>query len=362
MSGRPGSRRRVGLLAALLVVGVGVQWPFSARAATCSAAEGQALIEAGLYQRAIREFTCVIDAEPTGVDGYRGRVEAQLLLQRFAAAHADYILLSAIVEPVHPDASTTIFAHYSTRLAADPRSVPALTGEAFARWYFFDYPQGIQVLNKLLEVRPDDLFGTLFRGSSRLLQGVHKDRGVVDLDRAIDLAPSSPDVHFFVADAYTYGRFDPQRAFAEATIALDGGLDTPRVHAILAAALNAFGERLAAAGHVDTHIDMVTTELVATTPIAVGTTRRFDLVHGRTLSIPVIAGAGERVSISTSSHDFFDTIAVLLDESGSPLVGADDTVKYFAAIDFVAPTSGTYLFVVTSFESVSAGELIVTRR
>src|SRR5687768_17571713 len=132
MSGRPNSRLRVVLLATLLVIGIGTQWPFSASAATCSAADGQALIDAGLYQRAIREFSCVIDSDPTGVEGYRGRVEAQLLLDRFAAAHADYIRLSAIVEPVHPDASTTIFAHYGARLAVDPRSVSALTGEAFA--------------------------------------------------------------------------------------------------------------------------------------------------------------------------------------------------------------------------------------
>ncbi|HEY3485753.1 MAG TPA: tetratricopeptide repeat protein, partial [Ilumatobacteraceae bacterium] len=306
-------------------------------AATCSAAEGQALIDAGQSRRAIREFTCLIDADPTGVEGYRGRAEAKLLLGRFADAHADYIRLSAIVEPVHPDASTTILGGYDARLAADPRSISALTGAGFARWYFFDYPQAIQVLDRLLEVEPDDVFGTLFRGSSRLLQGVHKDRGVLDLDRAIALAPSSPDVHFFVADAYTYGRFDPQRAFVEATIALDGGLDTSRVQAILAAALSAFGEQLAAASHIATHIDTVTTELVPAAPISVGAIRRFDLVHGRTIAIPIVATAGERIVITTSSHAFYDTIAVLLDADGVPLVGSDDTVKYFAAIDTVAP-------------------------
>jgi len=73
--------------------------------------------------------------------------------------------------------------------------------------------------------------------------------GVADLDYAIALAPDSPDVRYIVADAYTYGLFDPQRAFAEATFAFEAGLDTPRVHAILGSAYSAFGDVAAAAAH-----------------------------------------------------------------------------------------------------------------
>lgn len=65
---------------------------------------------------------------------------------------------------------------------------------------------------------------------------------------------------------------DPQRAFAEASLALSWVLDTPRVHAILASSYNAFGDRLSAAAHIKTHIDMVTTELISTNPLDPGTT------------------------------------------------------------------------------------------
>jgi hypothetical protein len=50
--------------------------------------------------------------------------------------------------------------------------------------------------------------------------GATKNQGLADLDRAIALAPSSPDVRFIVSDAFTYGLSDPQRAFAEASLAL----------------------------------------------------------------------------------------------------------------------------------------------
>jgi hypothetical protein len=36
--------------------------------------------KAGILPQAISEFTCVIEAEPTEAEGYRGRIEAQLLL------------------------------------------------------------------------------------------------------------------------------------------------------------------------------------------------------------------------------------------------------------------------------------------
>jgi len=72
-------------------------------------------------------------------------------------------------------------------------------------------------------------------------RGTSRAEGAADLDRAI--APESPGVRFIVADAYTYGNVpDPQRAFAEASFELAGGLNTPRVHAIFASAYLALGK------------------------------------------------------------------------------------------------------------------------
>jgi hypothetical protein len=194
------------------------------------------------------------------------------------------------------------------------------------------------------------------------LKGASRAAGAADLEYAIALAPDSPDVHFLVADAYTYGALaDPTRAFEEASIALAGGLDTPRVHAMLAAAYNAFGNTQQAAIEIKRHLDLVTTELVVTAPLATGSSMTLDLVGRRTFEIPVAVIAGQPLPIATKMHDYWDTILVVLAPNGTPVIGADDTFKYFAALDWVPAVSGTYRIWVTSFESVSTGELVASR-
>jgi len=334
----------------------------SAYGASCTAEQGQLLIDQGRYKQAINEFTCVIDAQPTEVEGYRGRIEAQLLLGEYSNSFGDYARLTAVVTPVHPDAQTTILTGYAARLDAAPNSIPALTGASFARWAFFDYLGAIHLLDQLLALEPANPYGNLFRGSSRLLKGHAVNDGVGDLDYAIALAPASPDVHYIVADAYSYGLSDPNRAFTEATFALNGGLATPRVHAILGSAYLAFGNVAAAAAHIQTHIQLVTTGLVTTSALPLGTTLERAVVPGQTLDIPLVVNAGEKVSIVTSSHDYWDTILVLLDSNGFPVLGSDDAWKYFAAFDWTAPLSGTYRMRVTIFEGVITGTLRVSRK
>jgi tetratricopeptide (TPR) repeat protein len=354
-AGGPLVTRMLGLALATAVL---VSAP-AAQAASCTPEQGQAFIDTGRLEHAVREFTCVIDAQPTAVEGYRGRIEADLLLGRYSDALGDVARITARVLPVHPDAEQTVLAHYAERLAVAPDDVAALTGASFAQWSAYDYVHAIPLLDRLLEVRPDDVYGNLFRGSSHMLRG--KVRGAADLERALSLAPDSPDVRFIVADAYTYGVPDLERAFAEASLALDGGLDTPRVHAILAAAYNTFGDLLAGATHIRRHLELVTTEVLTAPALTPGETLGLDLVPGRTYAIPVAATAGETISISTSSRDIWDSIALLLAPDGSPVVGSDDANAYFAEFEWVADETATYMLHVTSFEAVSTGELDVTR-
>lgn len=329
----------------------------------CSVEHGQSLIDAGRYKQAVQTFTCVIGVDPTAADGYRGRAEAELMLGLFSDALRDYTRITAFVLPVHPRAAQDIVNGYATRLDATPAAIPALTGLSFAHWYFFNYPAALHVIDDLLVAQPNDLYGTLFRGSSRVLLGAGRAAGAADLERAIALAPSSPDVRFIVADAYTYGSLaDAQRAFDEATLALNGGLNTPRVRAILAASYLAFGNLAAAADQIDVHIDQVTTELVPTAPLAAGGSLSLQLVPGRTFDIPVPVVAGATAVIATSSKDFWDTILVLLAPDGTPVVGSDDYKGYFAGLAWIAPATGTYRLRVTSFEGVSTGTLSVGRK
>ena len=327
----------------------------------CNASKGQDYIDKGHYDQAIREFTCLIETQPTEAEGYRGRAEAELLLGRYSDALRDLAHVTAYVVPVHPDAPAIIHAGYAARLAADPENITALTGAMFARWWSYEYPETIDLANQFLAVQPNHLFAHLFRGSSRLLSDVDVTAGIADIEYALALAPDNPHLRFVVADAYTYGLFDPDRAFAEASAALAGGLDSPRVHAILATVYLAYGNQLSAATHFKRHFDLVTTEIVPAAPLAAGGSHTLGLVPGRTLEIPVATIAGETVSIRTTSADMWDTIAVMLAPDGTPVVGGDDFIDYFAGFDWVATSTATYKLRVTSFESINTGNVTVSR-
>ena len=350
--------RHVACATALLVVG---PTAFALAQQPCTVEDGQNDIDQGKYRSAVRKFSCVIDAQPTEVEGYRGRAEAELLLGLYSDAMRDYGRVTAVVMPVHPDVASALVAGYAARLAADPENIPALTGASFVRWWLFDYAQATHLLNQLLAVRPNDVYGNLFSGSSRLLRGA-TNAGVRDLEYAITLAPESPDVHWIAGDAYTYGLPDPHRAFAEATLALNGGLDTPRVHAILANSYVAFGDRPAATVHIMRHFDLVTTAVALAPPLLAGNSQAVAIVPGLVVEIPIPAVAGETITIATSSHDYFDTVAVLLAPDGTAVTAGDDDKGYFAAFEWTAAETTSYRLRVTFFEALNSGLLLVSRR
>ena len=352
--------RRYQIVVAAVLVVLGSASVARAQAA-CSVGAGQALIDQGSYKQAVKAFTCVINAQPTDVEGYRGRIEAQLLLGLYADAFRDYSRITARVVPVDPAAESTVLAGYDARLSADPDSVSALTGASFMRWCLFDYAQATHLLNDLLALHPDDAYGNLFRGSSRLLRGA-TNAGLADIERAIQLAPENPHLHYIVADAYTYGLSDPERAFDHAMLALEGGLDTPRVHALLAASYFAFGDLAAATAHIKRHFDLVTTEVVQAPALLAGQSLDVTLAPGRVVEIPVPAIAGTLIRIATGSHDYWDTIAVLLAPDGTAVTASDDANAYFAAFEWPAAQTAVYRLRVTFFESVNAGVIRVSRK
>jgi hypothetical protein len=146
-------------------------------------------------------------------------------------------------------------------------------------------------------------------------------------------------------------------------LALTNGIDTPRIHAILASAYFAFGQDESAAQELLVHVDLVTNNIVNTAPLAASMDITIDLVPGRTFSIPVSVAAGEVLSIVTTSPsgEISDSIVVLLAPNGTPIFGNDDFNGFYAGFDWTASAPGTYELLVTSFESIGTGQLVVTR-
>lgn len=327
-------------------------------------ATGQAKIDQGQYWDAVDIFTCVIDDAPLTVDAYRGRSEAYLMLGRYADALADYSRLTAVVAPTNPTYGATINAGYDARLTSNPWNVRALAGASFARWCFYDMAGALPLVQRLIALRPYSVYANLFRGSNRLFVGVDVVAGKADFDRAISYQPYNAHVRYIVADGYTYAAPNLTRASTEATYALNWGLNTPRVRAILAAAQLAAGNVSGAAANIQQHLNLVTTQTaVITSALGIGTSTTLALVPGKTYEIPFSAINGQTVSLRTSSpsQEIFDSIFVVLNSAGTPVTGSDDYIDFYAGLDWVAPATGTYKIRVTSFESVGTGGLVVTR-
>jgi hypothetical protein len=97
-------------------------------------------------------------------------------------------------------------------------------------------------------------------------------------------------------------------------------------------------------------------------PLLAGDSQAVAIAPGRVVEIPIPAVAGETIAIATSSHDYFDTVAVLLAPDGTAASGGDDDKGYFAAFEWPAAQTATYRLRVTFFEALNSGLLLVSRK
>src|SRR5262245_46330015 len=93
----PIGRLLAGIALSVAVLAQAPVAPVAAAAPACTTAQGQAFIDAGRYDKAIQAFSCVIAAQPTEVEGYRGRIEALVLLGRYSDAVLDEQRVTAFV-------------------------------------------------------------------------------------------------------------------------------------------------------------------------------------------------------------------------------------------------------------------------
>jgi hypothetical protein len=114
--------------------------------------------------------------------------------------------------------------------------------------------------------------------------------------------------------------------------------------------------------HIKRHFDLVTTEVASARPMLAGDSQAVAIAPGRVVEIAIPGVAGETIAIATSSHDYFDTVAVLLAPDGTAVTGGDDDKGYFAAFEWAAIQTATYRLRVTFFEALNSGLLLVSRK
>lgn len=323
------------------------------------AAGNDALVAAD-YEAATAAFTCAIEAAPTAVDAYRGRIEAALLSRAYAAALDDYTnLLTDVYDS--PDAVFEgIMEGYEVALDGTSDDTRTLTGYSYALWWYGDVESAIAVLDLMLAADPDNAYAATLRGSSYLfLEDV--EAAEADLAHALALDPENPDLYFMIADGYTYGTWNPEAAQEAALMANELGLDTPRLDAILGATYDAQGETELAAAAYARHIIGATENTIDSGALVAGTqTLRFSPGDSYVWTIEAAAGDTIRIT-STSEADGLDTILAVMDTvTGTPVIGNDDTEGFNAGLDWTVPADGTYMLLLTTFEGAGTGEIEFT--
>ena len=249
--------------------------------ATCSAEQGQALIDAGQYEKAIRAFTCVIDAQPTGRRGLsrpdRGRAAPRPLLGRRARLpSASRPSWSRCIRTPWPRSSRATRLGWRPRRRTSARSRARASpsgGSSSTRRRSSLLDQLLRSAGRPVRERCSAARAASSRGATRA-----GDRGPRTGDRARPPEPRRP-LHRRRRVHVRTSR--PGARVRGGVLALDWGLDTPRVHAILAVSYDAFGDQAAAASAIQRSIALVTTDLVTASPLASGASSTLDLVPGR---------------------------------------------------------------------------------
>ncbi|MBM4363820.1 MAG: hypothetical protein FJ104_14155, partial [Deltaproteobacteria bacterium] len=273
-----------------------------------------------------------------------------------------YTAIDARLVASHPDAYDEILDYYEAALERAPEDRTLLVGQSFALWWVSEYDAALTPLAALLSRDPEDPYAVLFRGSTRLFVGTDVAGGTSDLAHALSLDASNPHAHFVVADAYTYALPDLPRALEAAERAIQLGLDTPRLQAILATAYLEMGDARRAGQHFAKHIELGTTERVGARPLPPGATLTLGVVPGRTFELTLELSIDVGVTVTTASPgDEVDSILVVLGPDGEPVFGNDDYEGYNAGFTFTPEATGTYRVLVTSFEGAGTGTLEITR-
>jgi tetratricopeptide (TPR) repeat protein len=323
--------------------------------------QGQRAFADEEYIAAVDAFSCAIAADPQFVPAYREQVVAYLFAGQYYDALNTYTRLRAVVVPQQPDALDQIKDYYTSALESAPSDSALLTGYSFALWITGDPEQALVTLNSLTEVQPDSQYGLVFLGSASMFAGDFE-TGEAAFARALEADPDNAQLHFVLADGYLYGMGDVDRAFAFANSASALGLTVPRITAIQATYYLVNEDDQTAAEYFVLHIGDAASEIVETDPLEVGDTRTLEFLPGRAYRLPVELAAGDTLSITiTSENDGVDSLLVVLDSDGNPVTANDDTDGFNAGLNWLAPRSDRYEILLTTFEAVGTGEIVLTR-
>jgi tetratricopeptide (TPR) repeat protein len=251
-----------------------------------------------------------------------------------------------------------MLASYRDAIEANPDDVSLYVFRSFLNWS--EHGRELATMrdcDRILELDPDNRYAYLFCGTLKFFTGDLAE-AEADLARVVELEPDNAEIHGVIGVTYIeIGQFE--RGLEYIRRAFELGADAPVLYVMRADAYAGLGDRQTAAGDYLRHIEAIATETVEGEELIPDEPVTVEMAAGRVFRLPITAQAGQVLSIRTRARpEVVDTLIVILDESGEPLAGNDDSPSLNAALNRVeAPVDGTYTLLVTSFNGVGEGEV-----
>lgn len=335
------------------------------RAATCETAidylvQGKDSAAAGNFEDAIAAYSCAITADPNASEPVQRRMEAALLAGHYILALDDYTLLRSRFYPQDSGIFGQMLVGYRDAIEASPDDVSLYMFRSFLNWSEHGKEAAmLRDCDRIQERDPDNRYAYLFCGTQKFFTG-DREAAEADLARVVELDPDNPDVYGVIGITYVeIGQFEHGLEYINQ--AFDLGADAPVLYVLRADAYTGLGDKETAARDYLRHIEAVASETVEGDGLTPDTPVTLEMTAERVFRLPLTAQAGQILRISTRARpEVVDTLIVLLDEAGTPLAGNDDSPSLNAVLNRVeVPADGRHTLLVTSFNGVGEGEVVV---
>lgn len=229
-------------------------------------------------------------------------------------------------------------------------------GDADAALADFDLALSIDQLPVSLEADIYRVRAGIYGQQERL------DDAVTDYSAALDLIP---DAQTYFRRALTYAglnQLDNALADFNAALELDG--QNPVLYVYRGYVYATTGQPQLAAEDYLTYINLIQSARTDGDALESGAAVMAQIEPGAVFAYPIEVKVGtyfSGIAISTDQNTTIDTIMVLLDETGKPLIGDDDSGNNGAALvlNYEIPNSGDYTLLVANSTGGGSGQIAV---
>ena len=214
-----------------------------------------------------------------------------------------------------------------------------------------------------IDALPPNLEADIYRVRAGIYgQSERLDDAISDYSAALELVPDA-QTYFRRAMVYTaLNQVGAALTDFDSALELDG--QNPVLYVYRGYVYSTNGDLELAAEDYSTYIDLIQTERTEGAPLVSGAAVTAQLAPGTVIAYPLSVKTGtyfSGVALSTDAATTIDTLMVLLDETGKPLIADDDSGNNGAALvlNFEIPSDGDYTLLVANSTGGGSGQIAV---